>query len=50
MGITDYAQKALGDVVYVEVVGPGEAVEQRGEPVLALYVLRSRKDELVLTP
>ncbi|ORX37112.1 glycine cleavage system H protein [Kockovaella imperatae] len=30
VGITDYAQKALGDVVYVEVAAPGDTLEQGG--------------------
>ena len=31
VGITQYAQEALGDVVYVEVPEAGKAVEQGGE-------------------
>ena len=31
VGITNYAQEALGDVVYVEVPEAGKAVEQGGE-------------------
>ena len=31
VGITNYAQEALGDVVYVEVPESGKAVEQGGE-------------------
>lgn len=31
MGITDYAQKALGDVVFVDLPEPGTAVETGGE-------------------
>ncbi|MBI1179457.1 MAG: glycine cleavage system protein GcvH [Alphaproteobacteria bacterium] len=31
VGITDYAQNALGDVVYVEVPEPGKAVTAGGE-------------------
>ena len=31
VGITDYAQQQLGDVVYVEVPEAGRAVEQGGE-------------------
>jgi glycine cleavage system H protein len=30
-GITDYAQKALGDIVYVELPQPGKKVSQGGE-------------------
>ncbi len=30
MGITDYAQDALGDVVFVDLPGPGAAVEPGG--------------------
>jgi glycine cleavage system H protein len=30
MGITDYAQKALGDVVYIEVPQVGQQVQQKG--------------------
>ena len=31
LGITDYAQKALGDVVYAEIVDVGNEVEAKGE-------------------
>lgn len=31
VGITDYAQKALGDVVFVELPSPGTEVEAGGE-------------------
>ena len=31
VGITDYAQKALGDVVFVELPGAGAEVVQGGE-------------------
>ena len=31
IGITDYAQQQLGDVVYVELPEPGKQVEQGGE-------------------
>ena len=31
VGITDYAQQQLGDVVYVELPGVGKAVEKGGE-------------------
>ena len=31
VGITDYAQEQLGDVVYVELPEPGRQVEQGGE-------------------
>jgi glycine cleavage system H protein len=31
IGITDYAQQQLGDVVYVELPEPGKRVEQGGE-------------------
>lgn len=31
VGITDYAQKALGDVVYVELPSEGSTVEMGGE-------------------
>ena len=34
VGITQYAQEALGDVVYVEVPEAGKAVEQGGEEVV----------------
>jgi glycine cleavage system H protein len=30
-GITDYAQKALGDVVYIEVPSVGDQVAQKGK-------------------
>lgn len=31
MGITDYAQNSLGDVVFVELPQKGEKVEQKGQ-------------------
>jgi glycine cleavage system H protein len=31
VGITEYAQHALGDIVYVEVPEPGRALDQGGE-------------------
>jgi glycine cleavage system H protein len=31
IGITDYAQKSLGDVVYVELPSEGSEVKQGGE-------------------
>lgn len=31
VGITDYAQKALGDVVYIEVPQVGKKVAKKGE-------------------
>ena len=30
VGITEYAQKALGDVVYVELPATGSSVEKQG--------------------
>lgn len=33
VGITDYAQKALGDIVFVELPSIGSKVLARGEPV-----------------
>ena len=36
VGITDYAQKALGDVVFVELPGQGEEVSQGGQLTWAL--------------
>jgi glycine cleavage system H protein len=31
VGITDYAQEQLGDIVYVELPEPGKAIEKGGE-------------------
>lgn len=31
IGITDYAQKSLGDVVFVEIPSPGQAISRKGE-------------------
>ncbi len=31
IGVTDYAQEALGDIVYVELPKPGRTVEQFGD-------------------
>jgi glycine cleavage system H protein len=31
IGITDYAQKSLGDVVFVEIPSPGQAIARKGE-------------------
>jgi hypothetical protein len=33
MGITDYAQKALGDVVYIEVPEVGKEVSKKGSSI-----------------
>lgn len=30
MGITDYAQKSLGDIAYVELPSAGESIEKGG--------------------
>ncbi|ORY83102.1 glycine cleavage H-protein-domain-containing protein [Protomyces lactucae-debilis] len=43
VGITDYAQKALGDVVYVEVIEAGTEVE-KGESVGAVESVKSASD------
>lgn len=37
VGITDYAQKALGDVVFVELPSVGSEIAQGGEYSLALF-------------
>lgn len=36
VGITDYAQKALGDVVFVEVPAVGTKVEKKSIPTLCV--------------
>jgi glycine cleavage system H protein len=33
VGITDYAQKALGDVVYIELPNVGQVIGCKGIPV-----------------
>lgn len=43
VGITDYAQKALGDVVYVEVIEAGTEVE-KGESLGAVESVKSASD------
>ncbi len=43
VGITEYAQKALGDVVYVEIVDVGTTVE-KGENLGAVESVKSASD------
>lgn len=43
VGVTEYAQKALGDVVYCEVIEPGTAVE-KGENLGAVESVKSASD------
>ena len=45
IGITDYAQEQLGDVVYVELPDIGRAVEQ-GKPGLFLHLPELDRDGL----
>jgi len=43
VGITDYAQSSLGDIVYVEMPRPGVAVE-RGKPVGVVESVKAVSD------
>ncbi|HXN09399.1 MAG TPA: glycine cleavage system protein GcvH [Candidatus Acidoferrales bacterium] len=43
VGITDYAQSSLGDIVYVEMPKPGIAVE-RGKPVGVVESVKAVSD------
>jgi len=43
VGITDYAQSSLGDIVYVEMPKPGVAVE-RGKPVGVVESVKAVSD------
>jgi len=43
MGITDYAQSSLGDVVFVELPAPGSEVEA-GEPLGAVESVKAASD------
>ncbi|RSH90814.1 hypothetical protein EHS25_009989 [Saitozyma podzolica] len=43
VGITDYAQKALGDVVFVELPGSGNEVAQ-GDPIGAVESVKAASD------
>lgn len=43
VGVTEYAQKALGDVVYCEVIDAGTAVE-KGENLGAVESVKSASD------
>lgn len=43
VGVTEYAQKALGDVVYCEVIDVGTAVE-KGENLGAVESVKSASD------
>ena len=43
VGITDYAQSSLGDIVYVEMPKPGVAVE-RGNPIGVIESVKAVSD------
>ena len=43
VGITDYAQSSLGDIVYVEMPKPGAAVE-RGKPIGVVESVKAVSD------
>ena len=43
VGITDYAQSSLGDIVYVEMPKPGVAVE-RGKPIGVVESVKAVSD------
>ncbi|KAJ2962987.1 hypothetical protein NQZ79_g1992 [Umbelopsis isabellina] len=43
IGITDYAQKSLGDVVFVEIPSPGQAI-QKGEQLGAVESVKAASD------
>lgn len=47
LGVTEYAQDALGEVVYVDIPSEGDAVEE-GEAVSALESVKSASD--IYTP
>jgi Glycine cleavage H-protein len=46
VSITDYAQKSLGDVVFVELPEAGESIKQGGEPFLfwGVFFFQSRPE------
>lgn len=39
LGITDYAQKALGDVVFVELPEVGSSLEVKGKMILCVAIM-----------
>jgi glycine cleavage system H protein len=43
VGITDYAQSSLGDIVYVEMPKPGAAIE-RGKPIGVVESVKAVSD------
>lgn len=43
IGITDYAQSSLGDIVYVELPKPGAAIEQ-GKPIGVVESVKAVSD------